>query len=223
MLGIKRKMSALLATLLLHAACPALTLSKFQPLHSRRATCAYSSTPRERTAVLSLVKQAEPVGAEAVAPKGQQKAKTKTDRFELRFDCNICEKENKHSISRHAYTKGTVLVTCPMCNSTHLIADNLNWIENDFHNLEEFMAKRGQPVTRVVRGGADVDAAQTIAEGSTTSKVEQPRVSRAEERAVHRIDGISEDQALRIHEAVRAHKRRRAQEVAGDDQRSDSV
>ena len=100
--------------------------------------------------------------------------------------CNVCEAPNSHSISNHAYAKGTVprpspahappmpclctayappmphprpahvpptprpcpaytiawpprqvLATCPGCQSAHLIADNLNWIEDDFRNLEE--------------------------------------------------------------------------------------
>lgn len=59
------------------------------------------------------------------AEKLQKKAKTKRDRFQLQFTCNVCNGRNSHSISRHAYSKGTVIVTCPTCNSTHLIADNL--------------------------------------------------------------------------------------------------
>ena len=81
----------------------------------------------------------------------QQKPKTKQDRFELQFTCNVCETRNTHSISRHAYTQGTVIVTCPGCNATHLVADNLNWIEDDFRNLEEVRvrpepSRRGQQV-----------------------------------------------------------------------------
>jgi len=56
----------------------------------------------------------------------QKKPKSKQDRFELQFTCNMCVGRNVHSISRHAYSKGTVIVTCPSCNATHLVADNLN-------------------------------------------------------------------------------------------------
>merc|ERR1719230_2380770 len=88
-----------------------------------------------------------------LSSKGPQaKPKTKTDRFELAFTCNVCGGRNSHSISHHAYRKGTVIVTCPGCQATHLVADNLNWIEDDFSNLEEFMEKRGTPVTRVASG-----------------------------------------------------------------------
>jgi hypothetical protein len=146
--------------------------------------------------------------AEVQPPTGQTKQKTKQDRFVLQFVCNVCETKNTHSISRHAYNKGTVIVTCPGCNSTHLIADNLNWIEDDFRNLEEFMAKRGSPVTRVVTGGAGVTAAAEAAAQQTT-----PAVSRAEPSEIDKIDGITDEQALRIREAVRANKRRKSQQA----------
>ena len=59
-------------------------------------------------------------------PDPTQKPKSKRDRFELQFTCNMCNGRNSHSVSRHAYNKGTVIVTCPHCNATHLVADNLN-------------------------------------------------------------------------------------------------
>ena len=78
----------------------------------------------------------DPPRAAAIIAKGirsskqaQVKPKSKRDRFELQFTCNVCDGPNSHSISWHAYNKGTVLVTCPGCQSSHLIADNLNWIE----------------------------------------------------------------------------------------------
>jgi len=130
----------------------------------------------------------------------QQKKKRKADRFEMQFTCNICDHRNVHSISRHAYTKGTVIVTCPSCNTTHLVADNLNWIEDDFKNLEEFMAKRGTPITRVASDDVAATAAKT----------------QAKPEPVAPIDGISDEQAARIREAVRANKRRRRAEPPQD-------
>lgn len=165
----------------------------------------------------------------------QAKPKTKRERFDLLFTCNVCEAPNSHSISRHAYTKGTVIVTCPGCNSTHLIADNLNWIEDDFKNLEEAMAKRGTPVRRIVNDGVAASAAsQAMAvlrseggegdggagdgEGDDDA-AGAPQPSKAKggdprkaATVVGRIDGIDEDQALRIREAVRAAKRKRREE-----------
>ena len=133
----------------------------------------------------------------------QTKPKAKSDRFDLQFTCNICETRNEHSISRHAYAKGTVIVTCPSCNTTHLVADNLNWIEDDFKNLEEYMAKQGTPVTRVVRDGVAAEAAAAAAPPEDEEAAAPPPPP-----SIPKIDGIDDDQAARIREAVRANKRR---------------
>lgn len=148
----------------------------------------------------------------------QRKPKSKRDRFELRFTCNVCGGANSHSISRHAYTQGTVIVQCPSCNSTHLIADNLNWIEDDFQNLEEFMAKRGTPVERVVTDGVAAAAATRAATQLAEEEAEEREAAgeegaaAASPPAVKPLDGISDDQAARIREAVRANKQRRRQD-----------
>ena len=82
------------------------------------------------------IERMDPPGAAAILAKkvksskhAQTKPKSKRVRFELQFTCNVCDAPNSHSISWHAYKKGTVLATCPACQSTHLIADHLNWIE----------------------------------------------------------------------------------------------
>lgn len=146
-------------------------------------------------------------------PYVQKKAKSKTDRFELQFTCNKCETRNVHSISRLAYGKGTVIATCPGCGVAHLLADNLNWIEDDFKNLKEAMAKRGTPVTDL-RVDANLERAarsQAAAAGVDMPTWNgQPRT----EAPPSRIDGISEEQAERIREAVRSNKRRRGQAPA---------
>ena len=169
----------------------------------------------------------EPSRAAAIIAAGtrssrvpQKKPKTKRDRFELRFTCNVCDAPNSHSISRHAYTKGTVIVTCPGCNSTHLIADNLEWIDDDFGNLEREMAKRGTPIRRIVNDGIAAAAAEAAwdtvkAEGDDPLEDEAlsgSSASAAVTKAVpDKIDGISDDQALRIREAMRARRRKKFQ------------
>lgn len=147
----------------------------------------------------------EPLRAAAIIQASPQKPKAKQDRFQLRFTCNVCETPNAHSISRHAYTKGTVIVTCPGCNSTHLIADHLNWIEDDFKTLEQYMAKRGTPVRNLVTGGAGVSAA---AQAASLLDYDEDEPEGASQPASRPIEGISDDQAARIREALQAAKRR---------------
>lgn len=148
---------------------------------------------------------------EKMETEQRKKEKTKTDRFEIRFTCNVCEGANAHSISRHAYTRGTVIVVCPSCKSAHLIADNLNWIEDDFRNLEEYMERRGTPVTRVVRGGA---AAAATAEAARAAGIPAASGTRVDGREgdIDRLDGITEDMAWRIRQAVRERKAKKARE-----------
>ena len=155
-----------------------------------------------------------PDGDGAEPQPEQGKAKTKTDRFDIQFTCNVCESANAHSISRHAYTKGTVIVTCPSCKAAHLIADNLNWIEDDFRNLEEYMEKRGTPVTKVVQGGAAVVASAKAAARAPQAPAASGTRADGGGEEIDRLDGISEDMALRIRQAVRENKRRKAQEAA---------
>ena len=157
----------------------------------------------------------------------QQKPKTKKDRFELQFTCNQCEARNTHSISRHAYSKGTVIVTCPSCNATHLIADNLNWIEDDFKNLEEYMERQGKPITKLVNDGvAESAAAETAAaldaldggvdlndDGASEAEggaapADPRRPWAGSMPGVEPLEGIDDDQARRIRDAVRKNKRR---------------
>ena len=119
-----------------------------------------------------------------------------------------------------------MLVTCPGCQATHLIADNLNWIEDDFRNLEDYMAKRGTPVTRVVTDGVAAEAAARAAsaeggvepdeasddDGSGESDpvvVDKRRPWAGTKPAVPPLEGITDEQARRIREAVRERKRRK--------------
>ena len=184
------------------------------------ASVQFMMTGRMRARLLELgyseadVDALDPQRAAAIIASGapadpSYKPKRKRDRFALQFTCNICEGANTHSISKHAYTKGTVIVTCPHCNSTHLIADNLNWIEDDFKNLEDFMAKRGTPVTRVVNDGVAASAAAAAAALLPEDEDDDTQIARPTAKP---IDGISEEQAARIREAIQASKRRRREE-----------
>ncbi|KAL3921086.1 MAG: hypothetical protein SGPRY_005022 [Prymnesium sp.] len=144
--------------------------------------------------------------------RSQRKRKSVRERFELQFTCNVCEAPNSHSISWHAYNKGTVLVTCPGCQTAHLIADNLNWLEDDFKNLESYMAKRGTPVRRIVTDGSAASSARGAADHEDIEDAhpveDARRPWRGTKPAVQPLDGITDEQAMRIRDAVRQRKRR---------------
>lgn len=161
--------------------------------------------------------------------QAQSKPKRKRERFELQFTCNVCEAPNSHSISHHAYARGTVLVTCPGCQSAHLIADHLNWIEEDFRSLEAFMERRGTPVTKLIADGVAESAAQSAAAAAPEGDVAAEEAAGGEEPegegprdprrpwagtkpGLKPLDGITDDQARRIREAVRKNKRRSRQD-----------
>lgn len=50
-----------------------------------------------------------------------------SSRMTLVFTCNKCGTRAARTFSKQAYTKGSVLVICPGCKATHLVADNLDF------------------------------------------------------------------------------------------------
>ena len=87
------------------------------------------------------------------------------------------------------------------------MADNLNWFEDDFVNLEQYMAKQGTPVTRIVQDGVAAAAAAAAAPAEEDEVAGAPAAP-----AISKLHGISDDQAARIRAAVRANKRRSRQD-----------
>ena len=70
--------------------------------------------------------------------------------------------------------------------------------------LSKFMAKRGTPVTKIADGDVAATAAAEVWEAEPEAEVEAK-----ESPPIKPLDGITDEQALRIREAVRKNKQRR--------------
>lgn len=51
-------------------------------------------------------------------------------------------------MSKQAYTKGTVLITCPGCKNRHLIADHLKIFSDNKITIEDILGAKGESVSQ---------------------------------------------------------------------------
>ena len=45
--------------------------------------------------------------------------------YEITFTCKPCKHRSTHTISKHGYHKGSILIACPECSNRHVISDHL--------------------------------------------------------------------------------------------------
>ncbi|AMD18605.1 HBL297Cp [Eremothecium sinecaudum] len=66
----------------------------------------------------------------------------------IAFTCKKCDTRSSHSMSKQAYTKGTVLIQCPGCKNRHLIADHLKIFNDSRITIQDILQAKGESVSQ---------------------------------------------------------------------------
>lgn len=94
------------------------------------------------------------------------------------FTCTKCDTRAGKAFSKQAYEHGLVIVTCPGCDSRHLIADNLGWM-GDNGNIEDIMREKGQDAVRLTADGTvEVDPELFVGRSTVRARLLTPMMPR---------------------------------------------
>lgn len=80
----------------------------------------------------------------------------------IAFTCKRCDTRSSHTMSKQAYTKGTVLIQCPGCKNRHLIADHLKIFNDDHITIEDIMNAKGESVSLTTNDLAFEDVPESL-------------------------------------------------------------
>ena len=105
-------------------------------------------------------------------------------KLRLSFTCKKCNTRNHKTISKLAYEKGLVIVTCEGCKNNHLISDNLGWFAEfqGVKNIEGFLRKKGENVCRI-RNNVD-----GYFEAITKEELDKAHKERKRIEMLHKVD-----------------------------------
>lgn len=110
-------------------------------------------SPEDRELIISALlhperQKASVMGGPGIGPKDADMVAA--------FTCGKCDYRMVKKFSKHAYTKGIVIVECPGCRAKHLLADNLSWFEDEATNIEDILREKGESFVRVGDGDYQV-------------------------------------------------------------------
>jgi hypothetical protein len=80
----------------------------------------------------------------------EEPEKPHTHQMLIGFTCKVCQERSHHTMSKHSYTKGVVLIQCPGCKNRHLIADNLGWFRDNKTTVEDLVKEKGEAIRKII-------------------------------------------------------------------------
>ena len=112
------------------AACPACHSYVHEKRYAKHFSAASANAPQPSAADVAA-------GSTAAGPDSPDdgipgvRSAAPTDLMIAMFTCKVCETRTARTISKNSYTRGTVLVRCPGCRNTHLLADHLGFLDDN--------------------------------------------------------------------------------------------